>query len=181
MESKARPKTGVIERAYDAESIKAAAVQAVQAAKPAPRCTPLKDEAVVLRSDVELWPKLLGAPKPIKGEMRAALRRLSRLYFRKVKECEEDLKEVEDRIESFGRACDGKKVMQGHADVLRKEIGKVEQEWKAAIEKDIAGLDAVAAPKPRSVAVSGISVAPVQVLGEAWHCAVVRSVQDDGA
>jgi hypothetical protein len=174
-----RAKSSVVERTsadYDVASIKAAAVEA---AKPPPRSTPLKDEAVVLRSDVELWPKLLGAPKPIKGEMRNALRRLGRFYFRKVKECEEDLKEVEERVESYARACDAKKTFQSHAEALRKEITKVEQEWKAAIEKDIPGLDGLPSRKPPSAAGGG-TVAPVQVYGQPWHCAVIRTQQDDG-
>jgi len=175
----ARPhhtKTSVIERTtleQDGESIKAAVAAA---AKPSPRCTPLKDECVVLRSDKELWPKQLGEPRPIKHEMRVALRRASRVYFRKVKECEDDLKEVEERVASFARACDGKKILQGHADALRKEITKIEEEWKAAIEKDIAGLDALPLAKKSRKSGSGI-VAPVQVLGEAWHCAMIRTEQ----
>jgi len=176
----AHTKVSVIERAgldQDAELIKAAAAVA---AKPSPRCTPLKDEAVVLRSDAELWPKSLGAPRPIRGEMRAALRRLSRFFFRKVKECEEDLQEVEARAEAYARACDGKKVLETHAETLRKEIAKIENEWKAAIEKDVAAAPSLPAKKPPAEAGRRTTVAPVQVLGETWHCAVVRAEQDDG-
>lgn len=174
-----RPKSAVIERmdaSLDTASITAAAAEA---AKPPPRSTPLKDEAVLLRSDTEIWPKLLGDPRPMRGQMRNALRRLARSYHRKVKECEEDLKEVEKRIEAFARACDGKKTLQTHAETLRKEIAKIEQEWKAAIEKDIPGAGSLPLGKPSSSKGRG-TVAPVQVLGEAWHCAVIRAEHDDG-
>ena len=40
------------------------------------------------------------------------------------------MKDVEKHLEGYARACDGKRVMEGHAEALRKEISKIEGDWK---------------------------------------------------
>lgn len=71
------------------------------------------DDAVVFRSDTELWPPELQPPKPMKRHLRLQLRRLYRDHGCRVKECLEDLKEVKAKAESFTRSCAAQKDAEG--------------------------------------------------------------------
>jgi len=147
-------------------------------AKPT-RCLSSKQEPVVFRSDSDLWPNPLGSPRPINMEMRRALRRLAKYYGCKLQECKVDLQEVEKRIEAFATACPGRKLLETHADTLRKERDSVEKKWTALVQKEIGNspVCSAAVPSPCS---ANARIAPVQVLGELWHCATLLVEEDSG-
>jgi hypothetical protein len=144
-------------------------------AKP-PRSSSLDQETAVLRSDSDLWPKSVGAPRPITMDTRRALQRLWQYYGKKVQECTKDLLEIEAKIKAFG-ASQSKKLLETHAEALRKEQASVEKQWTASVEKAVAKLPPHATTSANTAVVHG-HVAPVQVLGQPWHCATLRSDKD---
>jgi len=138
----------------------------------APRPLLLYQELVVLRSDSELWPKGLGGPRPITMEKRRALRRLAKYYGRRVRECSVDVRDVDARIKGFAVACQGKKQLETQADMLRKELAEVEKKWVALVEKEVSAVPPPATSVHHSSSAKAC-VAPVQVMGEDWHCATM--------
>jgi len=144
-----------------------------------PRGPSLKVEAVVFRSDESLWPKAQGPPRPLTSEQRVTLRRLANNFKRKIDQCEQDLKEVEVRVESFQRACESKKIMEAHADSLRKEAAKYEKGWQKAVEEAINGMEFSPVKKSQASKL-GARVTPVQVLGKMWYCATLKPGNQNG-
>jgi len=139
---------------------------------------------VVFRSDAEIWPEEYHPPKPIGRTTRLALRRLYVCHGKKVKECEEDLKEVTAKAATFGRACPAQKELLQYAEDLKKEMQKAKKEWSAAVKKELSG-SAALSPGGHSPAKSDASksagarqgsVMPVQVRGGRWFCAMLGSL-----
>lgn len=139
---------------------------------------------VVFRSDAEIWPEEYHPPKPIGRTTRLALRRLFVCHGKKVKECEEDLKEVTAKAATFGRACPAQKELLQYAEDLKKEMQKAKKEWSAAVKKELSG-SAALSPGGHSPAKSDASksagarqgsVMPVQVRGGRWFCAMLGSL-----
>merc|ERR1711865_209944 len=87
--------------------------------------------------------------------------------------------DVEGRIKDFEIACQGKKQLETYADSLRKELAKVEEKWVALVDKAVANLPEPSAVSPGPCSGNG-KVAPVQVLGEEWHCATLQLEEDSG-
>jgi len=175
------PKTSC--RSVSHEHGKAIVVERMMVATPkdtpakAERSSPFQKQAVVFRSDVDLWPKALGAPRPITADTRGSLQRLAKYYGSKVRESQADLHQVEEKVASFAVACQGRKLLESHADTLRKELAKAEQQWLTKVEKAIAKIPAISMPA-RDPPGSPARVAPVQVLGEPWHCATLCLEED---
>jgi len=144
--------------------------------------------AVVYRSDVELWPEELGAPRPLVTAARMKLRRLHGFFGKTVHESEQDLKQVTEHAETFKRACPTQKELHQHADHLRKEVAKAKKEWVKAAKDALAaegvdvatpigalgqGLSRMDPDGTRPVPVEGLH--PAQVNGDRWYCAVLRT------
>eukprot|EP00440_Ansanella_granifera_P017678 gb/GFBE01019203.1/.p1 GENE.gb/GFBE01019203.1/~~gb/GFBE01019203.1/.p1 ORF type:complete len:579 (+),score=135.15 gb/GFBE01019203.1/:1-1737(+) len=130
----------------------------------------------VFRSDGEIWPEELGAPKPIGKDLRVKLRRLYSFYGLKVKECEEDIKELTDKASGFGRACPAQKELLEYAEKLRKELQKVKKEWGAAAKATLDPAKAAEAPPAPAKRSDEGSIMPVQVRGSRWFCATAAGV-----
>lgn len=178
-----RKKVIVVERAQE-ESTSAKEVVAGEAASQARVRQRSPSRPRVYRSDTQLWPEALGAPRPIRTSLRAKLRRLERHFGVQVRDSEADIKEAIDRADGFARACDSSKALRAHAEALRKEVAKVQKEWAKAVEKllateaaaDGSGGGEGVAEAPGSV----IDVLPVQVRGNRLYCASLR-LRDVGA
>merc|ERR1712166_1729695 len=127
----------------------------------------------MLRSDSELWPNCFDQ-RPITSEIRQSLRRLGRYYGRKVRQCEEDLRIVEARSQAVAIACQSsQKLLEAHADTLRKELVKLDRQWTAVVEKAISKTTPSYSITEPSPCVANGNVAPVQVLGEPFYCATL--------
>jgi hypothetical protein len=137
----------------------------------------LKEGPLVLRSDSELWPKSLGDPRPITMETRRALQKLAKYYGRKVLECEKDLQEVGIRMKSSSNAGPNRKLLETHSEAVKKELDSLRKKWIDLVEKVTANVPAPEKPARLASKVQA-HVAPVQVLGETWHCATLVAAED---
>lgn len=135
-----------------------------------------EDGSAVFRSDAELWPEEL-KPKAIKKSLRLQLRRLYLLHGQKVKDCNEDLKEVTDRAATFGRACPAQKELLQYAEALRKEADKAKKAWSDAVKALLRENPLEDQPAPT---VAGSGVSPVQVRGGRWYCAMLQHTEESG-
>ncbi|CAK9110908.1 Uncharacterized protein SCF082_LOCUS51502 [Durusdinium trenchii] len=104
------------------------------AEQPGASASSAPDLPAVFRSDHEIWPEDFHPPKPIKKAMRLKLRRLFVRHGAKMKECEEDIKELQDKASTFGRACPAQKELLQYADALRKEAQKAKKTWADAVK-----------------------------------------------
>lgn len=136
-----------------------------------------EEGSAVFRSDAELWPEEL-KPKAIKKSLRLQLRRLYLLHGQKVKDCNEDLKEVTDRAATFGRACPAQKELLQYAEALRKEADKAKKAWSDAVKALLKENPLEDQPAPAMV---GSGVSPVQVRGGRWYCAMLQHTEESGS
>lgn len=145
---------------------------------------------LVLRSDLEIWPEELRPPRPLGKDLRVKLRRLFSFYGVKLNECEEDVKQLQEKADAGAK---GKKDLLQYVETLKKEMQKVKKEWtnaaKAVVEKMPAAFfpsktkQASPEPEPEPEQHAGGSVMPVQVRGSRWFCASLggRSSEPDAA
>eukprot|EP00930_Biecheleria_cincta_P084280 TRINITY_DN73772_c0_g1_i1.p1 TRINITY_DN73772_c0_g1~~TRINITY_DN73772_c0_g1_i1.p1 ORF type:complete len:599 (-),score=144.44 TRINITY_DN73772_c0_g1_i1:47-1843(-) len=145
---------------------------------------------LVLRSDMEIWPEELRPPRPLGKDLRVELRRLFSFYGVKLNECEEDVKQLQEKADAGAK---GKKELLAYVDTLKKEMQKLKKEWTSAAKAVLVKLPAASfpakskqaspEPEPEPEQHIGGSIMPVQVRGSRWFCASLggRSLEPDAA
>jgi len=138
------------------------------------------DVPMIFRSDTEIWPEELQPPKAIKKSMRQQLRRLYLSHGAKVKDCEEDLKEVTEKASAFGRSCPAQKELLQYAEALKKETQKGKKAWTDAVKLLLKETPVEKATESTPDVISVGSVSPVQVRGGRWFCAMMNREMEEG-
>eukprot|EP00929_Paragymnodinium_shiwhaense_P119993 TRINITY_DN91905_c0_g1_i1.p1 TRINITY_DN91905_c0_g1~~TRINITY_DN91905_c0_g1_i1.p1 ORF type:complete len:618 (+),score=146.40 TRINITY_DN91905_c0_g1_i1:97-1950(+) len=139
---------------------------------------------ILYRSDVDMWPEELRPPRPIERSVRTKLRRVYDEFGKRVAEAEKDLKEVQERVDGYARACPAQKEMLQYAETIRKELAKASKDWVQAAKKMLGSegvdLDTPYTGRVPSAAPSTAArVKPAQVNGDRWYCAMIRAGSSD--
>jgi len=128
-------------------------------------------DAVVFRSDKDLWPEGT-VPRPLVRSARAKLRGLHDVYGIRLRECHQDLSDVEEKAATFVRLCPSKQQLLDYAAEIKKEIHDANKEWSAKVHELCAALEGGNATTDQpEESVNCDSFIPVQVRGDRWYCA----------
>jgi len=128
-------------------------------------------DAVVFRSDKDLWPEGT-VSRPLVRSARAKLRGLHDVYGIRLRECHQDLSDVEEKAATFVRLCPSKQQLLDYAAEIKKEIHDANKEWSAKVHELCAALEGgnATTDQPEESA-NCDSFIPVQVRGDRWYCA----------
>eukprot|EP00933_Yihiella_yeosuensis_P012922 TRINITY_DN12234_c0_g1_i1.p1 TRINITY_DN12234_c0_g1~~TRINITY_DN12234_c0_g1_i1.p1 ORF type:complete len:611 (+),score=161.97 TRINITY_DN12234_c0_g1_i1:57-1889(+) len=170
----------VVERKDDSLAAADPAARIARGVEPGGGSVPALSGKLVLRSDLEIWPQALRPPKPLTADLRYQMRRIFRNFGNKTRECEEDLAEIQEKVDGYGRACPAQKELQQYADTLKKEMQKMQKEWAEEVKKKL-GDELSKLEKQVEKAITGSSaggIVPVQVRGARWFCASLGGSSD---
>lgn len=145
--------------------------------KPARTSAPV---AVAFRSDNQLWPPELHPPRPIKSGTRVKLRQIYGAFFQQIQECEQDIREATERVDTYAKACPAQRELRQLIEALNKDLAELQNKWAQAVLQVLPTDDAGADGDLNASTKDDIGIAqPVQVNGHRYYCALLRTVQED--